>query len=1718
MSTQLSPVIVQKLEAFSRRWRKLVLTRGAAEGVVSFLGGMTVVSLVDRVVILPEGVRYCLSIAVYAATGAVVWFGCLRHLRRVPNPREVARMVEKIKPDLREDLISAVELADADSAEWDSPVFRKLLQDDVTRRVEKIEIDELLPNRLISRWLLGSVGVVMACGFLALAPGLGFTRLMARAMAPMANIERVSSVKIKLLEPVNGDAPVPRGDPIPFVVELGGPEVERAYLEIVQPDGRTERITMNAAGGHRFTASANVANESLEYRIRAGDALTRYYKLSSLPRPHVAKFHKTYEFPAYAQMPAQTVSEDHGDLTALEGSSVTVKIAANQKIKEGSLQVEQAGRKSEIPLTRVTDTEWAAAVPMTAAGTYTVKLISAETGFENKFSPQYEIRPGADLLPLVSIDQPAKDQVLPPDEVLDFSATAKDDLALTQVNQMVRVNEGPWQSTPLLTARTNETTLARKWDLLDLKLVPGDRVTTKLVAVDVKGNRAESIPLTLQISSPGLDPKRLKAMQAQREFLRTLDSLEQISQNLRAIVGKEGGKDLKQGEALARQQVLSGARSALEEVDRQIAQVEQRLKEALPQAAAGREAADLSLVGHAISAFKNEHITRARAEFEQLAMANTAEAAKLEPKELLEQVNHAYGIAEKTSKAFNDILSSTEAGLTSATLQYLNGEQQKALQPLTLAPSDAAHLERLTRREEGATREVQVVENLMMAMGNHMPKHNQERVKRLQEALLKSRAPIEKTLTEKKTKDILWASRELQKGIDGTMQQFNGLEQELARNAVKAREYLAQFAKKPVEKLDLARKAAEQVAQDEKKVAELKEKNKPAEKETAKLAESKEKLERDWKAATEQLKDRAKWEELRKDADSQFVADASKTAQALSAMRAATSSETKPQQTAANLKQIQEAYQKLEGAHTLTELNQSARQMANQERYENKELEAATQRPKDWEWLNQKLQNAPKDLEKAQLSEATRKAAQQALNTPQTQEIQKEMSQRQSPARPANSVADEFDKLASNIKQAQDAAQTEVNAARQQIAATAPKLSEMMAGLAEDAKKLEAQTQQAAEKGASNAAEMQDVTRKQLAEQKELTEQVKELQDAIRRDANTQDITSKEGRDRSRDADDAAAMLREPPPKAEAALREAMMARDAAEQKAAMQSAAQQQKQLSKALEQLAQHYENTEAGKAELSRAELRKNEEELGIKGALDSQYNKAEQLAQMQQKSPDELIRELEKELATNEPMRKELDKLADASLDSAKASLQKAAQTEDDLAKSLENVTKANEQRGTLGEQMKQLAQQADQLGKNEVPGIRMDAANAKTDLGKELDRSSQALQQAANNAPKDLSKVTPQQAQQAQEMVKPLQEAANDLRTAAGKADQTLKNTSPTDGKAASAQSAKSKSEAAANKAQQLASQAQNLADMLKTLANSNSGELSKAAAAQKPIADDVAMAGADIARSGRHEARLGTKQGEALQKVGKQTQEVGEKALPTTAEQVAKATSVNEAKPAVDTAKKAVDGQLAELQKAMANAAAPAPAQQSSATPDLQSVLQELAPAESQWKARTLDRLDQAMNSPSSQQSAQQAQQGQQAQSQQQQQGQKGQQQQNGQGQESQSGQQSAQQAAQQAMADAAKAQQQSMAQARNSGQTPGLAQDSESPGDGMQGGFKAAKAADNSNLPDVEAMWTGEWGKLPPKMAEGLLEARRENLSGEYRTMVETYFKVLAERARTSK
>ena len=51
--------------------------------------------------------------------------------------------------------------------------------------------------------------------------------------------------------------------------------------------------------------------------------------------------------------------------------------------------------------------------------------------------------------------------------------------------------------------------------------------------------------------------------------------------------------------------------------------------------------------------------------------------------------------------------------------------------------------------------------------------------------------------------------------------------------------------------------------------------------------------------------------------------------------------------------------------------------------------------------------------------------------------------------------------------------------------------------------------------------------------------------------------------------------------------------------------------------------------------------------------------------------------------------------------------------------------------------------------------------------------------------------------------------------------------------------------------------------------------------------------------------------------------------------------------------------------------------------------------------------------------------------------------------------------------------------------------------------------------MPDARGLKAGEWGKLPKQMAEQMTQGQREAVAGEYRGQVETYYRVIAERAK---
>ena len=114
MSITLDPVVTNKLRHFSRRRMWLIVARGICAGIVTFLLCTTIVAAIDWYWLLSDQTRWGLSAGIYLPVLIVVWMTCVRKMMHLPAQEELASKVELSEPQLRENLLSAVELATDD--------------------------------------------------------------------------------------------------------------------------------------------------------------------------------------------------------------------------------------------------------------------------------------------------------------------------------------------------------------------------------------------------------------------------------------------------------------------------------------------------------------------------------------------------------------------------------------------------------------------------------------------------------------------------------------------------------------------------------------------------------------------------------------------------------------------------------------------------------------------------------------------------------------------------------------------------------------------------------------------------------------------------------------------------------------------------------------------------------------------------------------------------------------------------------------------------------------------------------------------------------------------------------------------------------------------------------------------------------------------------------------------------------------------------------------------------------------------------------------------------------------------------------------------------------------------------------------------------------------------------------------------------------------------
>ncbi len=1699
MNTQLDPRTRRKLEAFARRRRQLLAVRGACVLVGTLLAAMMVVALVDRLLVLPELARLGLSATAYVLTLAAFYRASLRWLLKRPALADLARMFEADRLDLREEVLSAVELGGSDpGAASDSPGLRHLIQQRVAVLVEPYQPVQMLPARRVGRWIATALVAILLCLGLSAIPALRFPQLMARAFLPTANIGRVSSLRITILEPGETDVSIPRGDPVGVVVELSDATTGDVILESYTAGTAARNvIRMEPTGGGRYGTTVVVAEESLHYRVFAGKAATRFYTIHSCLRPHITGFHKTYRYPVYSGLQDQEVSEPAGDLLALQGTTVDLQIEADQPIAGAELWIDVGQRRQVIPLNVANAQLLVGQLQLQQSGTYRVHLVAQDTGFDNKFAPNYELMAVADLVPDVRLREPNENKIMPSDALVALAGSAADDIGLTEVRHLVRVNQGPWQQAILGTGGGKSFPVQTNWDLQPLGLQSGDIVATKLEATDLKGNVGESVTVQITIGSSGYSAERIDTLAARKQLQEAFGSF------------ADGGKKLRESLKSLQEAVQndpSGGdkqRLLLQSARREADQLEESGLKAwgLALAAARQEqmvnrAQDVVLTGRLLSRLRRDVLARTRAEMDDL------ERLAVIPRKAADELMNMSGPLDWQA---NQLVQAHKRFLAEAQVDLIAGEvfrlAANETQMLEQARADSRAEDetlrdgvwiRLGRQQQGASREQEQIQGMIDELTKWDDPGRTRQIRdvaqrlsadqRAMDDLLKAPSPGPDALAQR--------SEQRRQALDATLKALWSVRQVGSSQASKSRDDLAKAAGVTADELATLRWRFDSGVNEQKTLQRL---QGQANVEPGKLETQRDKsrtavaeAEQRWGSCIELLQDRAGLEDAHTQADYPFIVDAADTAAALAGLHTTAFDPDTTKQTGEAISKIEKAYRVLDVGHGIIEKRNHLRDMMWRERWEWNAQDRRREPLRSWLDWEIALRACANLMPRSGFDKPTEQKLKEIMDSATLQSIRGQAEKRRNDGTAGTSVAREMEALTQSMTELVELLGPQMEQARKVIAAYAPSLAQQLRAAAQAANEIKKDTQSVID-GAKerSGSEVQTQAGDLRQDQLGMNERLDGVRAALQRDANQQELGDEQARQRARDDDDALALLRPPTPPIEESLGEAAATTESAAQQQALSRALEQQGKLSAALELLAQHYENLEAGQPEPTRTALRAAEQDSQVTRDLERQYQQAQSLAQLSEMPREQLGPTLENELMRNDRMRQELGRIEDTTLRQAARSLKQMVDQEQDIGNRLKGIAEQqsrngqplqehNQRMSQLQERARALARQAQRLANTDIPAMAEQARQVGDAAQPSFSDARQAAQKASEQMPKEFRAAPGTLAQQVEQFAATMNTAGNDLNAAAQKTESSArKEAGP------QAEVAAQRTRDVSRQVDESATQARQLAADLRATAQSNSAQLQHVDQQQGQVNEMAGPVTEGFRQAADLAQRLGLPETGALRDTAKAMESISEKELPRARETLEQSPAAQPAQEPVEQARGALAGQWDKVQKMLP----PPPVGEPAATASLSE--QEQA---ARWMARALDQLEAAELA---------------------------------QGSRSPAGQQATPEAGQvrQTLQQPLRSQQAAMAQSR--AQSNSASRNQRSGPRTMASRMSSNRTNPNmppptgQPLPEQVRLRGVQWGQLRELEATDMVESRGEAVAEEYRDMVHAYFDAISRQAK---
>ncbi|MDB5338921.1 MAG: hypothetical protein JWN70_4540 [Planctomycetaceae bacterium] len=338
--TSLPEGLWSKLAELEAYVRQLAIVRGigwtlAIAAIALGLGLLADITL-DLPLIVRVGLLAAAGLVTLASAYAMIW----RPWRRHRSVLDLAAVVERAHPELKECLVSCIELYDTTipESERGSELMRELSAKQALQNVSPLDFCDSVSSRPAHRMALGGL---LAWGLLLLPLLLpsNYRLLMTRFFTPWQNLDRVTSF---WFEVERGDRVVVRGSDVTLAAHPKGaasdfPAIAELNWVNEQGESDSRRVDYDASTGLYSTTIPHVMH-GFQYDLSGAGNRSRTYRIQVVEAPAITGLKVKIQPPAYTGQPAKMLDGAAGEITVLERSRLHWQLTFNKPLQAAEWQ------------------------------------------------------------------------------------------------------------------------------------------------------------------------------------------------------------------------------------------------------------------------------------------------------------------------------------------------------------------------------------------------------------------------------------------------------------------------------------------------------------------------------------------------------------------------------------------------------------------------------------------------------------------------------------------------------------------------------------------------------------------------------------------------------------------------------------------------------------------------------------------------------------------------------------------------------------------------------------------------------------------------------------------------------------------------------------------------------------------------------------------------------------------------------------------------------------------------------------------------------------------------------------------------------------------------------------------------------------------------------------------------------------------------------------